>query len=91
VIVIDGLVLPAVAARGTLLALHGLVDAQRTAVDVFAVHLFHRLCAGFIFDEGDKSEAPGPTGVPISDNAGILDLAERLESLVQAVTIDAPT
>ena len=89
--VVYGLVLPAVAARGPLLALHGLVDPQRTAIDVFAVHLFHCLCACFIFDEGDEAKPPGPTGVAISDKAGILDFAERLESLVQAVAIDAPT
>jgi hypothetical protein len=81
----------AAAAAATLDLIFSLVDPDRPAIQLGAVHFAHGVNCAFVAGEGDKPEATRTAGFPIGNDFGFDDLAEPLKCLVQPVVGRTPT
>jgi hypothetical protein len=77
----------AAAAAAALLALFGLVHAERAPVEGAAVHAFDRLGSLFRGAHGHEREATGPAGLAVRDQVDIAYGSEFLERSADAISI----
>jgi hypothetical protein len=75
------------AAAAALLALFGLIHAERATVEGAAVHAFDRLGSLFGGAHGHEREATGPAGLAVRDQVDIAYGSEFLERSADAISI----
>jgi hypothetical protein len=75
----------------TLNLIFGLVDPNRPAIQLGAVHFAYGANCAFVAGESNKTEATRTAGFPIGDNFGFDNLAEPLKCLVQPIVGRTPT